>query len=128
MQLYLESAEHIPDGVNCKKKPRQGSKKLDRKGMDRSQIKHLPHGSINDYYVQVSVIESWIGGQWETFQLRTLTSISMILLFTLCLLYISNYYEFHLFSPRCGCRILKIVCVSDSFPTTHAAHNVSDTG
>lgn len=52
MQLYLESAEHIPDGVNSNKRPRQGSKKLDRKGMDRSKIKHLPHGSINDYYVQ----------------------------------------------------------------------------
>ena len=52
MELYLQAAEHIPDGLNSNKRPRQGSFKLDRKGMDRSQMKHLPPGSINDYYVQ----------------------------------------------------------------------------
>ena len=52
MELYLQAAEHIPDGLNSNKRPRQGSFKLDRKGMDRSQMKHLPPGAINDYYVQ----------------------------------------------------------------------------
>lgn len=61
MQLYLESAEHIPDGVNSNKRPRQGLKKLDRKGMDRSQIKHLPHGSINDYFVQFLSLNPGLG-------------------------------------------------------------------
>lgn len=50
--LWMESAEHIPDKLNSNKRPRQADHKLDSKGMDRSLIKHLPHGSINDYYVQ----------------------------------------------------------------------------
>ena len=52
MQLYLEAAEPIPDGLNSNKRPRQGKHKLDPKNMNRSLIKHLPHGSIHDYYVQ----------------------------------------------------------------------------
>ena len=52
MELYLQAAEVIPDGLNSNKRPRQGTLKFDRKGMDRSGIKHLPPGSIQDYYVQ----------------------------------------------------------------------------
>ena len=52
MQLYQQVAEHIPDGLNSNKRPRQGEKKLDRSDIDRTQIKHLPFASISDYYRQ----------------------------------------------------------------------------
>ena len=51
-RLYLEAAEPIPDGQNSTKRPRHGSNKRDPKNLDRSEIKHLPHGSINDYWRQ----------------------------------------------------------------------------
>ena len=50
-KLYTEVAEVIPDGLNSNKRPRQGSNRFDRQ-MDRSQIKHLPPGSIHEYYLQ----------------------------------------------------------------------------
>ena len=49
-ELYLESAEFIPDGLNSNKRPRQAGYKLDSKNLDSSAIKHLPPGSINEYY------------------------------------------------------------------------------
>ena len=52
MELYVQAAEPIPDGLNSNKRPRQGLKRFDQKGLDRSKMKHLPPGSINDYYVQ----------------------------------------------------------------------------
>ncbi|CAL1165232.1 unnamed protein product [Cladocopium goreaui] len=52
MQLYLEAAEPIPDGLNSNKRPRHGDKKTDAPDLDRSQLKHLPHGTINDYWRQ----------------------------------------------------------------------------
>lgn len=52
MKLWLESAERIPDGLNSRKRPRQGLNKLDHPNMNRSQIKHLPPGSIRDYWKQ----------------------------------------------------------------------------
>ena len=50
--LYQDVAEPIPDGLNSNKRPRSGSSKRDAPGLDRSQIKHLPYGTINDYWVQ----------------------------------------------------------------------------
>lgn len=52
MQLYMTAAEPIPDGLNSNKRPRHGSKKLDSPTLDRSQMKHLPHGSITEYWSQ----------------------------------------------------------------------------
>lgn len=52
MTLYTETAEPIPDGLNSNKRPRQGAHKFDGKTMDRSKMKHLPHGSIMDYFRQ----------------------------------------------------------------------------
>lgn len=52
MTLYTESAEAIPDGLNSNKRPRQGVHKFDPKNLDRSRMKHLPHGSIMDYFRQ----------------------------------------------------------------------------
>lgn len=49
--LYTTVAESIPDGLNSRKRPRQGSQKFDG-SMDRSRIKHLPPGSISDYWIQ----------------------------------------------------------------------------
>lgn len=89
---------------------------------------YLPHGSINDYFVQFLSLNPGLGVSRKLFSSEPWHQLALFCSYTLCLLYISNYYELHLFSPRCGCRILKIVYVSDSFPTTHAAHNVSDTG
>lgn len=51
-KLWLESAERIPDGLNSQKRPRHGSNKHDAPGMDRTQIKHLPPGSIGEYWMQ----------------------------------------------------------------------------
>lgn len=51
-QLYLECAETIPDGLNSNKRPRQANNRYDREDMNRGNIKHLPHASINDYYIQ----------------------------------------------------------------------------
>lgn len=45
------AAEHIPDGINSNKRPRQGAHKLDG-DISRAEIKHLPHGSIRDYWQQ----------------------------------------------------------------------------
>ena len=50
--LYVEIAEPIPDGLNSNKRPRSGSTKRDDPKIDRSKIKHLPHGSIGDYFSQ----------------------------------------------------------------------------
>lgn len=50
--LYVEIAEPIPDGLNSNKRPRSGSTKRDDPKIDRSKIKHLPHGSIVDYFSQ----------------------------------------------------------------------------
>ena len=52
MTLYTESAEPIPDGLNSNKRPRQGQYRFDPKNLDRSAMKHLPHGSIMDFYRQ----------------------------------------------------------------------------
>lgn len=52
MRLYLEVAEPIPDGLNSNKRPRHGSKKFDAANLDRSQMRHLPFGTINDYWRQ----------------------------------------------------------------------------
>lgn len=86
-QLYVESAEPIPDGLNSNKRPRSGEHKVDPTLMDRSEIKHLPPGTFNDYHrlcqsqmpeVKVSrklfcsaTCFSWqvcslVGGAWET--------------------------------------------------------------
>ena len=51
-QQYMEAAEHIPDKLNSRKRPRQGSFKRDPKNMDTALLKHLPPGSICDYYSQ----------------------------------------------------------------------------
>lgn len=45
MQLYQEAAEPIPDGLNSNKRSCEGAHRLDPKGMNRSLIKHLLHGS-----------------------------------------------------------------------------------
>ena len=50
--LYDDVAEHIPDKLNSNKRPRRAPLKLDPANMDRSTIKHLPAGSINDYFRQ----------------------------------------------------------------------------
>lgn len=52
MQLYHQAAEPIPDGLNSNKRPRHSGKKTDSPHLDRTKIKHLPHGSINDYWRQ----------------------------------------------------------------------------
>ena len=52
MTLYTEAAEPIPDGLNSNKRPRQGLHRFDPKTMDRRSMKHLPHGSIMDYFRQ----------------------------------------------------------------------------
>jgi len=52
MQLYEQVAESIPDGLNSNKRPRQGDKKRDNPNLNRETIKHLPYGTINDYYNQ----------------------------------------------------------------------------
>lgn len=49
-ELYTESAEKLPDAANSNKRPRQGDQRLDAKGLDRSAIRHLPPGSINEYH------------------------------------------------------------------------------
>ena len=51
-KLYNEAAESIPDGLNSNKRPRHGVNKIDPPTMNREGIKHLPHGSINDYWMQ----------------------------------------------------------------------------
>lgn len=48
--LYEESAEVIPDGLNSNKRPRQAQHRLDGKSMFRGDIRHLPPGSISEYY------------------------------------------------------------------------------
>lgn len=52
MDMYNNVAEHIPDGLNSNKRPRQGKFKLDDPNMDRSSIRHLPPGSISEYHKQ----------------------------------------------------------------------------
>lgn len=52
MKLYLEVGEAIPDGLNSNKRPRHGNKRLDAPNLDRREMRHLPHGSINDYWHQ----------------------------------------------------------------------------
>lgn len=51
-KLWLESAERLPDGLNSRKRPRQGSQKRDDPQMDRTNLKHLRPGSIRDYWMQ----------------------------------------------------------------------------
>ena len=51
-QLYQQTAEFIPDGLNSNKRPRRGNLKFDRPDLNRDSIKHLPYGTINDYYKQ----------------------------------------------------------------------------
>ena len=52
MEMYTNVAEVIPDGLNSNKRPRQGKFKIDNPNMDRTRIKHLPSGSINEYHKQ----------------------------------------------------------------------------
>ena len=61
MQLYLESAEHIPDGVNSNKRPRQGLKKLDRRVWTEAKSNTFPMVPSTTILCAVSVLESWIG-------------------------------------------------------------------
>ena len=52
MEMYTNVAEVIPDGLNSNKRPWQGKFKIDNPNMDRTRIKHLPSGSINEYHKQ----------------------------------------------------------------------------
>ena len=52
LELYEDVAEYIPDGLNSNKRPRHGELKIDPGNMDRSDIRHLPAASINDYFRQ----------------------------------------------------------------------------
>ena len=52
LELYEELAEPIPDGWNSNKRPRRGHMKLDPSTLRRDKIKHLPAGSIADYWRQ----------------------------------------------------------------------------
>ena len=72
MRLYLEIAEPIPDGLNSNKRPRLGTQKLDGKHLDRSKIKHLPHGSINDYWRQCTAALPNLGVSRKFFCTETL--------------------------------------------------------
>lgn len=58
MKLWMECAESIPDGLNSNKRPRQGTRKLDDPAMCRSQIKHLPAGSIREYWSQCCAVNT----------------------------------------------------------------------
>lgn len=51
-KLYEELAEYIPDGINSNKRPRQRPFLHDNPKMDRSQLKHLPPGSVSEYHQQ----------------------------------------------------------------------------
>ena len=50
--LWMDVAEPIPDGLNSNRRPRSGSSKRDAPDLDRSQLKHLPHASITEYWKQ----------------------------------------------------------------------------
>ena len=50
--LYEDVAEHIPDKWNSNKRPRHGILKRDPQDLKRENLKHLPAGSINDYFRQ----------------------------------------------------------------------------
>ena len=52
LELYDQVAESIPDGLNSNKRPRRGLLRTDPESMQRETIKHLPAGSINDYWRQ----------------------------------------------------------------------------
>ena len=76
-QMYMETAEHIPDGLNSNKRPRHGAKKLDSKDLDRSQIKHLPYGTINDYWNQCVAANPGIKISRKLFCSETLPAIQL---------------------------------------------------
>lgn len=57
-QLYHECAEPIPDGWNSNKRPRSGPTKLDTPQLDRSKLRHLPYGTIADYWNQCMAVNS----------------------------------------------------------------------
>ena len=52
LEMYANVAEFIPDGLNSNKRPRHAGMRLDKPGMNRDRIKHLPHASISDYHRQ----------------------------------------------------------------------------
>ena len=51
-KIYLELAEFLPDGINSNKRPRQRPFLHDRPEMRRSELKHLPPGSVSEYHQQ----------------------------------------------------------------------------
>ena len=78
-QLYATSAEPIPDGLNSNKRPRQGKHKYDKPGMKRDGIKHLPHGSINDYYVQCTALHPGVTISKKLFSSVTCPTLSILI-------------------------------------------------
>lgn len=52
MQMYLTAGEPIPDGLNSNKRPRHGKQKFDSPSLNRSEMRHLPYGSITEYLNQ----------------------------------------------------------------------------
>ena len=50
--LYEQAAERLPDGnsSSSNKRPRQGDYKFDDPNMSRSEVRHLPPGTFQDYF------------------------------------------------------------------------------
>ena len=61
--------------LNSNKRPRHGAKKLDSHDLDRSQIKHLPYGTINDYWNQCVAANPGVKISRKLFSSETLPAI-----------------------------------------------------
>lgn len=81
-QLYQEAGEHIPDKFNSNKRPRHAEKKTDDPNLDRSNLRHLPHGSINDYWRQCTAAFPELGVSRKLFCKESLLQIHSFKFFT----------------------------------------------
>lgn len=83
-QLYEQTAEFIPDGLNSNKRPRRGTSKFDRPDLNRDSIKHLPYGTINDYFKQCVAAHPGLGIGRKLFCSDACLGLADILKFKVC--------------------------------------------
>lgn len=134
--LWMDVAEPIPDGLNSNRRPRSGSSKRDAPDLDRSQLKHLPHASITEYWKQCADAFPHLHIGRKLFSSDPQLNLPYVIvlysfgIILLCYVRIceeqSNInwlqWKSSFLQTRCGRRTSSICYVSGSIPTIRSAH------
>lgn len=110
-KLYLEQAEHLPDGINSNKRPRHAGHRFDPPDMPREHIRHLPPGSFSEYFAQCRAIHPGTKMSKKLFSQARVPCVA---------------WHRKLLARRYGCGTSRTNYVSDSVPTMQSVGNAFD--